>query len=217
MQNEKPWTAFWKSPLLCVCYIPWGYKCLHRKQLLEKVTCLTRASHRISPCILNSPRFLLWKIILQPKEQSFWLEVLSYWYTSFLTGNKIQSHLRLCLNELRFHPDDLSSFSRRQHQSYQHTLGVESSIRTVCSWLSYWSQGTWGQHWLYILLMWIFPWQLFRETQKYNTALRITLESAAKWTITYHTSSPLRMLLGLGVSPTNRVWWSNSTFMPAKV
>lgn len=150
---------------------PGGTTVLHRIQLLQKVTCLTRASHRISPCILNSPRFLLWKIILKPKEQSFRLEAHSYWYTPFLPENKTQSCIWLCLNELRFHLDDLSFFSRRQDQSYQHTSGVESSIRRVCSWLSYWSQGTWGQHWLYILLMWIFPWQLFRETRKYKTQL----------------------------------------------
>lgn len=36
-----------------------GTSVLHRKQLLEKVNCLTRASHRPSPCILNPPGLLL--------------------------------------------------------------------------------------------------------------------------------------------------------------
>lgn len=35
---------------------PGGKSVLQRKQLLEEVTCPTRASHRLSPWILNSPR-----------------------------------------------------------------------------------------------------------------------------------------------------------------
>lgn len=67
-----------ESPLYVFATFPGDTSVLQRKQLLEKATCLTTASHRLSPCILNSPRLLLQKIILQPKEQPFWLEILSY-------------------------------------------------------------------------------------------------------------------------------------------
>lgn len=89
MKNGKPWTDFWKYSLECVCYIPWGTSILHRKQLLEKVTS-QEPPIDFHPVFFNSSRFLRWKIILQPKEQSFWLEIHSYWSIPFLPENKIQ-------------------------------------------------------------------------------------------------------------------------------
>lgn len=80
-----------ESPLYVFATFPGDTSVLQRKQWLEKVTCLNRASHRLSPCILNSQRPLLRKIILQPKEESFWLEIHSYWYNPFLPESKIQS------------------------------------------------------------------------------------------------------------------------------
>jgi len=71
---SAPSTAFQNYFLLCVWYIPSGNSCPTEDVIIREESNMPR---QILPqnftVYFSFPKILLWKIILHPKDQSFWL------------------------------------------------------------------------------------------------------------------------------------------------